>query len=278
MRESLFKKSPISHSHAKLLFSVFGWLIERHGKPHVPSVPSPIKAHQTILTRRWTSSEIANVQDWALKNFSELKKKAGMDKWAIQIAPIINGKSQFEYLYAEKNWNPAAIDPYYIDTYGRAVITFDPQACYQAGAFAARILTKLAEIQVLNFVPYEEIDLEKGAMIILASAAYSGQGFYLLPKAEAIAKQLSARASVALSTDIIETSLIFNSCLALLVLNRTPEQIIATYGSLLDPVLRQKIRSMCRQIERMEPELLSLRTQLSPKRTLEQALPWKQVS
>lgn len=266
MRESLFKKQPISHSHAKLLFSVFSWLIESHGGPQAPAVPSPLKAHQTILTRRWTSSANADVQDWALKNFSELKHKAGMGKWAIQIAPVIDGKCQFDHLYSEKTWNPATIDPYFIDTFGRAVITYDPQACYQAGAFAARVLTKLAEIQVLNFVPYEEVDLEKGAMIILAGAAYAGQGFYLLPKAEVIANQLSAKSPIALTPDTIETSLLFNSCLALLALNRTPEQIIATYGSLLDPVLRQKIRSICRQIQAKESELLSLRAQIKTKR------------
>lgn len=268
MRDSLFKKSPISDSHAELLFSVFGFLIARHGRPQVPAVPSPLKAHHTILTRRWTSSPKADVLDWALKNFSELKHKAGMGKWAVQIAPIIDGKCQFDHLYSENNWNPAAADPYYIDTYGRPVITYDPQACYQAGAFASRVLVKLAEIQVLNFVPYEDVDLEKGAMIVLAGAAYAGQGFYLLPKAEAIANQLSAKSPLELTTDFIETSLLFNSCLSLLALNRTPEQIIATYGSLLDPVLRQKIRSMCRQIMAMEAELLDLRSQVKLKRPI----------
>jgi len=133
-------------------------MTERHGRPRAPNVPSPLKVPKTILTKRWEPSEDRCVQMWATETFSDLKADAFMDKWAIQIAPVIDGKCNFKYLYSEQNWNPASADPYYIDTFGRAVITYDPQSCYQAGSFAARVLIRLAELQVMNFVPYETID------------------------------------------------------------------------------------------------------------------------
>lgn len=291
MVTELFRKNNISDAQARKLFDVMEWLVLRNGPPSAPQIQSPLqKAHQTVLNSRWEPLKTRSLSLWAKRQFADLKQAAGMGHWAVQILPAIDSKCALEHLHIDHNWNPAARGPYYIDEYGRAVITFEPKSCAEAGAFTSHILMKLASIRMMNFMPpmtgkvagedekKVEVDLEMGAIIILASAAFSGQGLYLLPMADSIAQQLSANASSKLSKDSIENGLIFNSCLCLLALNRTSEQIVATYGNLGCPILRQKIRSVCRQIERLKPELQRLKESVNPKRETHLALPWKKAS
>lgn len=286
MAAELFRKNRVSTAQARMLFHVMEWLVKRHGRPIAPQVQSPLqKAHRTILDSRWiplkaqaeaeARSGSGSISTWAEHQFLELKQAAGMGHWPVQITPVTSEKFNHAHLYKTANWNPAAQEPYYIDQYGRAIIPFERESCAIAGAFDSHILMKLAAMRLVSFSTDAPVNLEMGAMMTLASAAFSGQGFYLLPMAEQITQDLSSKPSAKLSKDSLENGLIFNSCLGLLSLNRTPEHIIATYGNTMCPILRQKIRSACRQIEHMPSELLRLKQSVNPKRKTHLPLPWK---
>ncbi len=263
----LFKKNLIRDTDAVELFETMAWLVQRYGAPCAPKVPSPLHRSPSLTDIVWDKTDQRSVFDWSHDIFSNLKSECNMEGWSIEIEPAIDENTHLQHMLFAKHWNMAAREPYRVDNYGRPVIVFDPERCAVPGAFATRVILKLSEIQLMNYAPENGVSPVMGAMMIMSSTAYMGQGFNLLAMTDILCEKLTPDSDTApLPERIIHNGLIFNACLGLMALNRTPEQIVAAYGKLTPPTLRKKIMLACRQIEKFDIELESLKLAVSPPR------------
>lgn len=263
----LFKKNLIRDEDAIELFETMAWLIQRYGAPRAPKVPSPLHRSPCLTDIVLDAEDQRPLYDWSQDIFAHLKMECGMEGWSIQIEPAIDDNAHLQHMLFAQHWNMAVREPYRIDNFGRPVIIFDPEACEIPGVFATRLILKLSEIQLMNFKPEYGVSPIMGAKMLLTSAAFMGQGFNLLSMTETLCKTLTPQSDVTpLPERIVQNGLIFNACLGLMALNRTPEQIIATYGKLTPPSLRKRIMQACGQIEKFDTELSALKLAVNPPR------------
>jgi len=213
----------------------------------------------------WQEDDARTVFDWAQDNFGRVKDECGMGDWSVQIAPNPDEPYNTKHMRFSQSWNMDSKEPYYVDGYGRPVIHYDPRHCSEPGYFAARIILKLAEIKLMNFVPERGISPLQSGILTLAAAAYMGQGFTLAALPKAVALYLTKEDDTSpVPQRVIDNSLAFSSCTTLLAKNLSPEQIVATYGSIMSKHLRKKIRPACKQIESYTPEIKVLRLLTTP--------------
>ena len=252
---------------AFLQFEVMSWLVKRYGPPRKVAVPSPIHRVETLSELCLSEDETRTVFDWAQDNFGAIKSACGMDDWSVQIAPRPNEPRKTKHMRFSQSWNMDNKEPYYVDGYGRPVIHYDPAHCSQPGYFSARVILKLAEIKLMNFVPEQGISPLQSSIISLTAASYMRQGFTLAALPKAVSYYLTREDErKSLPQRVTDNTLTFSTCLTLLSLKLTPEQIVATYGSLMSKSLRKKIRPACEQIESYSSEIEVMRLISNPSR------------
>jgi hypothetical protein len=210
---------------------------------------------------------------WATDQFTRLKQDCGMENWSVQLQ-LFNDDLQNDDEETALTEIPFSDtqktndhEAYKVDKYGRPVVTFDPEICRKPGEFAARVLTRLNTIRLLGLEPDEELSARDRARQILAGMAFGGQGFALLPIADKLAEflpQTSGKPSLSISE--IENHLIFNSCLNLACLSRSPEHVIASYGCIMSQATRKKIKPAFEQLEEFTPEIKILKMRLTEMR------------
>ena len=252
---------------AFLQFEVISWLIRRYGPPRKAAVPSPIHRVETLSELCLSEDDMRTVFDWAQDNFGHIKSTCGMEDWSIQIAPYPDQPDSTRHLHFSQSWNIDSREPYYVDGYGRPVIHYDPAHCTQPGYFSAHVILKLAEIKLMNFAPEQGISPLQSSIITLTAASYMRQGFTLAALPEAVSYYLTCEDNKShLPQRVIDNTLTFSTCLTLLSRKLTPEQIVATYGSLMSKSLRKKIRPACKQIETYSTEIEVMRLISNPSR------------
>jgi len=245
---------------AFLQFEAMAWLIRRYGPPKSPKVPSPIHKTEQLSDIYWHEDDSRIVTDWAQDNFGKIKSECRMDDWSIQLMPRPNELFDSRHMQFSQSWNTDSKEPYYVDGYGRPVIHYDPQLCEKPGYFAARIIIKLAEIKLMNFVPDRGISPLQSGILTLTAVSYMRQGFSMSALPAAVTQYLRhERNSATLPNRIINNTLAFSTCLVLLSRNLSPEQIVASYGSIMDKGFRKKIRPACKQIENYKSEIKTMR-------------------
>lgn len=251
---------------AYLQFEVMAWLLQRYGPPKKPKVPSPIHKIEKLSDLSWREDDTRTVFDWAQDNFGRIKYECGMDDWSVQIAPRPDEPFDARHMQFAQPWNMDSKEPYFVDGYGRPVIYYDPRHCEEAGYFSARMIIKLAEIKLMNFVPAQGISPLQSGVLALTTACYMRQGFNIAALPEAAAYYLTRESDTApVPRRIIDNTLAFSSSLMLRSCNLSPEQIIATYGSLMHKKFRKKIRPACKQVESYKPEIKLMRLLANPK-------------
>jgi len=252
---------------AFLQFEAMSWLIRRYGPPKNAAVPSPIHRVERLSELCWTDHDSRTISDWAQDNFGRIKSACGMDNWSVQIAERPEEPLNTKHMDFSQNWNMDSKEPYYVDGYGRPVIYYDPQHCQEPGYFSARIIIKLAEIQLMNFAPEHGVSPLQSGILTLTAASYMRQGFTLAEIPKAVTYFLNREGdSTSVPQRVIDNTLAFSACLTLLSRKLTPEQIVATYGSLMSKALRKKIRPACKQIESYNSEIEVMRLLSNPKR------------
>ena len=252
---------------AYLQFEIMSWLINRYGPPKAPKVPSPIHKIEQLYELCWRQDDVRTVFDWAQDSFGHIKSECGMDDWSIQIAPKPDEQFDSRHMQFSQSWNTDSKEPYYVDGYGRPVIHYDPRHCEDPGYFAARVIIKLAEIKLMNFVPEKGVSPLQSGILTLTAACYMRQGFNLAALPQAVAHYLTREGDTAkVPQRIIDNTLVFSNCLAMLSLKLMPEQIVATYGTIMPKIHRKKIRPACKQIESYGPEMQVMRLLANPPR------------
>jgi len=241
---------------AYLQFEVMAWLIKRYGPPQAPKVPSPIHRTEQLSELCWQENDMRTVFDWAQDNFARIKSESGMEDWSIQIAPHPDEPFDSRHMQFSQSWNTDGKEPYYVDGYGRPVIHYDPRHCEDPGYFAARVIIKLAEIKLMNFAPEKGISPLQSGILTLTAACYMRQGFNLAALPEAVAHYLTREEDTAkVPQRIIDNTLVFSNCLVMLSRKLMPEQMVATYGTLMPKAHRKKVRPACKQLEGYKSEI-----------------------
>lgn len=252
---------------AFLQFEVMSWLIKRYGPPKSPKVPSPIHKIEQLSELSWREDDARTVFDWAQDNFGRIKSECGMEDWSVQIAPHPDDPFNARHMQFAQSWNMVSKEPYYVDGYGRPVIHYDPRHCEDPGYFAARVIIKLAEIKLMNFVPEQGVSPMQSGILTLTAACYMRQGFTLSALPEAVGYYLTRESDTSpVPRRIIYNTVAFSTCLMLLARKLAPEQIIATYGSLMHKNFRKKIRPACKQVESYKAEIKVMRLLTEPNR------------
>ncbi|MDB2437574.1 hypothetical protein N9W89_02570 [Hellea sp.] len=214
---------------------------------------------------KWQDDETRTIFDWAQDNFGHIKADCGLDDWSVQIAPQTNKPHNNKHMEFAQHWNMAGKEPYYVDGYGRPVIYYDPRQCEVPGYFAARVILKLAEIKLMNFNPERTVTPVESRILTLATACYMRQGFTLAAIPETVQEYFSSEdGSPPVNRRIINNSLAFSTCMILLSRKLATEQIIATYGTLMTPRFRKKIRPACKQLETHESEIKLMKLLANP--------------
>lgn len=252
---------------AFLQFEVMSWLINRYGSPKAPKVPSPIHKTEQLSDLCWREDDSRTVFDWAQDNFGRVKSECGMEDWSIQIAPQPDEPFDSRHMQFSQSWNTDGKEPYYVDGYGRPVIHYDPRHCEEPGYFVARVIIKLAEIKLMNFTPDKGVSPLQSGILTLTAACYMRQGFNLAALPEAVAHYLTREGDTAkVPQRIIDNTLVFSNCLTMLSRKLMPEQIVATYGTIMPKAHRKKIRPACKQVESYRSEIKLMRLLANPTR------------
>jgi hypothetical protein len=264
----LLKRSDVKNAEGLDHLDTLSWLSRRFGAPIAPRTPSPLKPYPQFDTHSYKETVGHSQSYWATDQFTRLKQECGMENWSVQLQPesdeTLTDLSEIPF---NDETTSTEREAYKVDKYGRPVVTFDPETCLHGGLFAARVLTRLNAIRLLGYEPEEELSAKDRALHIIAGISFGGHGFALLPVADKLGEYLpKTKGKASLSAAEIKSHLIFNTCLSLACLNRTPEHIIASYGCVISPATRKAIKLTCEQLEEFEPEIKILKLRLTEMR------------
>ena len=234
----MFQTRLIREDDALLCFATLSFLTRKYGAAARPIVPSPLHKSRGLETLFHAEDDPRKVYDWAQDAYATVTD-------AMQVAP------EAHRLVASVEAVPAR----------PGLLTYDPRRAGERGQFTARLILELCERKLEGFDPGFVPSPFQAGVILLSAAAYFRQGFVLTHLPEAVADVLSGTGA---SQRFIVNTLVFAQCAALTVLRQTPEQIVATYGPVIDAGVRKKVRHACRQIAPFEPEVKLLRVMGEP--------------
>ncbi len=229
----MFQPRIVRSDDALLVFETLAFLIRQYGSPARPIVPSPLHKSQGIETLVHDASDGREVFDWAQDNYATVNDAMGLNP------------AEFRFI-ASLEPVPEAAD----------LVTYDPRLCGEKGRFVADLVLDLCDKKLATFDPEFEPSPFQAAVILLSAAAYFRQGFVLTHLPEATRHALDHANT---PQRFVENILTFAACVALCVNRQSPEQIVATYGTILPKHIRKKVPATCRQIESFEAEIKLLR-------------------
>lgn len=254
-----FRTNLLRKDEALACFDAMVWLIQSYGPPKAPKVPSPLCRTPLLTDIARAPSDSRPPMKWAESVFADIKRRCAMESWAVQLEDASNPKMGLVEMTLTPQSDQGPSNAYQVDKYGRPVFLFHAAQSHIAGHFATQAILKLSALKRVNYTPPAPSEQTPKILLTLISAAHSGQGFHLLPMSKAIRKMsLTPDGSSHLSKKQIQKTLLFNACLGLRALNRSPEQIIAAYGCLTRADQRRKIVAACHQIDTFDSELKTL--------------------
>ncbi len=236
----MFQQRLIRDDDALIMFEALAFLIRQSGLPARPQVPSPLHKSQGLDSIVYDERDTRSVQDWAQDSFAAILDGMAIDPTDLRLIA---------------STRPLSDD--------RSTLTFDPDRAQEPGQFISRLVLQLIEQRMVRFNPGVPLTAIQRALIRLTGCAYYRQGFALTQCLPALTEELSAWK---VPQRLVENALVFSSCLTLIVRRQTPEQIVATYGSIMSKSVRRKIRPACRQIENFKPEVKLLQVIAEEKR------------
>ncbi|CAM3870585.1 hypothetical protein [Litorimonas haliclonae] len=253
-------------AEARGLVTLMTGLIKSYGPPKAPKVPSPLRAAPQLSDIFKSDFNSQPIADWAEGVFTQIKFDLGMENWPVTLKNGSGAPTSHRNIAPKSPAQYSLIQPYYESRAPGATMEFDPERCHIPGYFAVASILTLSEIK-WRASGGAKLTSAQEAIMTLTSAAYSGQGFLLLPLKRRVRNHLASQTSHSpLNKAKVQNTLLFTACLGLRALNRSPEQIIAAYGCLVSPKVRQKIRLTCQQIDGFEAELDLLQKLSAPRR------------
>lgn len=236
----MFQQRLIRDDDALIMFEALAFLIRQSGLPARPQVPSPLHKSQGLDSIAYDERDTRSVQDWAQDSFATILDGMAIDPTDLRLIA---------------STRPLSDD--------RSTLTFNPDRAQEPGQFISRLALQLIEQRMVRFNPGVPLTAIQRALIRLTGCAYYRQGFALTQCLPALTEELSAWK---VPQRLVENALVFSSCLTLIVRRQTPEQIVATYGSIMSKSVRRKIRPACRQIDNFKPEVKLLQVIAEEKR------------
>lgn len=225
----MFQQRLIRDDDALIMFEALAFLIRQSGLPDRPQVPSPLHKSQGLDSIVYDERDTRSVGDWAQDSFAAIVDDMAIDPSDLRLIASTRSLSD-----------------------DRRTLTFDPNRAQEPGVFVARLVLQLIELRMARFNPGVPLTAIQRALIRLSGCAYYRQGFAMSQCLPALTEELSAWK---VPQRLVENALMFSSCLTLTLRRQTPEQIVATYGSIVSKSARRKIRPACRQIDNFKPEV-----------------------
>ena len=235
----MFQTRLVREDDALLCFETLAYLTRRFGPPVRPAVPSPLHKSRGLESLHYDDTDPRTVFDWAQDSYASVCDAMGLEAADHQLV--------------------ASVEPV-APVSGR--LTFDPNTCAERGRFVSRLVLELGQRRLDGFDPGFTPSPFQTAVILLSAAAYHRQGFVLTHTPDAVT---DAIAGTRAPRRFVENALVFAACTVLTTLRQTPEQIVATYGTILPFTVRKKVRIACRQAEAFGPEIKLLRIMGEPR-------------
>ena len=134
---------------------------------------------------------------------------------------------------------------------------YDPARVSEPGHFVTTLMLQLAARRMADYAPDVALAGPQKALVLLTACAFMRQGFALIHCQDVLQTAFS---DWGVPARAIEAQLLFAACLGLTLRRQTPEQMIATYGSLMSAATRRKVRPACKQLDGYDAEVKLLRT------------------
>lgn len=247
----MFNTRLIREDDALLQFEAFSWLIQNYGMPSRPPVPSPLHKTPQISDLKYDALDTRPVTLWAEDNFAAIKNICAMSTDEVHLIPV----DEFERLELSGFEGE------------RDYVVYDPTCCNETAYFPTAVLLQLADIRSRDLQGEAGLTLLTRNMVVLITGAYNGTGFSLANMVVDISDVITpSRAFRRMPYRLIENTLCFGTCLSLMVQRQSMEQIIATYGTLMPPSFRRKVRLACRQIETYKEDVKLLQVMTEPRK------------
>ncbi len=228
----------IREDDALLQFETFAWLIKQYGLPIRPAVPSPLHKSPQLSDLKFGPMDTRSRYLWAEDSFITMKEASHMSGLGLQLVPIDHAR-ELELAGASHDY-----------------LVYDPDRCSEAGYFPSAVLLQLADIRSRAFQPEAGLTPLMQNMVVLISGVYSGVGFSLANLVVDISDMMTTATDFRrVSFRIIENTLCFATSLSLMVQRQSMEQVIATYGTLMQPGFRRKIRQAYRQLSAYQEDI-----------------------
>ncbi|MGB6231344.1 MAG: hypothetical protein WBF53_14600 [Litorimonas sp.] len=217
----------IRQGDAVTVLETFAFLIRARGLPQRPTVPSPLRTAFGLEALVFDPSRQSDVFVWAEDARDAVIQSTG---FADQRPGLASSRVRGAAL---------------------ADFTFDPDRAGEPGHFLSRMMLEMADQALEEFDP-GWLDDYHSVAVKLAACAYFRQAFALSRCLPALCAEL---AGYGVAQRFVENVLAFSGTLALHLRRQAPEQVVATYGSVMTRPMRRKIRPAFAQFESFQSEI-----------------------
>ena len=233
------------------------WLINAHGPIHLPRVPSVLQRFESLSQTAYRSDDARTQEDWAEDLFGRVVTDCHMQDWDLKCRELPDDPDKgIAGVSVARTWHPKAPGLYYVDVLGNPVVVSDPDNASCEGGMALSYILQLATLRLISSNAPEHYDPYQHAMAVMGVAVYNGQGLECLAMASRLTQHLLSSGRVKQSEiNAFIGELEFATVLAMKARGLAPEQVVASYGPILERSLRKRIWSIYQELEAFAPEV-----------------------
>lgn len=238
------------------------FLITRFGEPRLPRVPALLARHEPLSESVQRPDDSRSALDWAGDLFARAVSEAGMGAQLSHTLPR-TAEDHLRPVSLSESWHEGVAGEVAYDVAGRGVCVFDEADTMRPGAVAADFFVQMALTRLVGTTPPDGFVSNDQAPLVLAALVFNGHGLEalgLLPqlRANPVFRRFDESE---LRAEIEELSV-----LAMYARGLVPEQIVASYGRLLDGGFRKRVFALHNEQRTYVPEMKILRGLCLPKR------------
>lgn len=211
------------------------WLVREYGAPHAPPIPSLLHKTLPLMERVWSEDDQRSVFVWVEDEIAFLKSHCHMEDWHVVARPDGDTLPRFE-----------GTTP---------VITYDPARCSEPGYFTSKVIMRLAQILVGARLDINRLDDDLQQQLIILAICYLGQGLTLAAMPPAQLQDFAPECKITKGhARRISNRALFGTALTLNCRRFIPDQLMATYGPVMDKPTYKRIATGLQQLKNFEAE------------------------
>jgi hypothetical protein len=270
----------LKDDEAFFCFKMMIWMCSQFGPPVKQRVPKIIKPDLPLHLRCWDENNPTPVFKWAFEEAQFLAEKCGLAHWPIQLAPSRKKANedmidiQSVHTLDSDRWQAGINTGYCVDPYGRPIIHYDPGRCSEAGYLAHLLIPRFAKLKLYARRPPQSLTGDEVKSLTRLLVCHMGLGFTLLACTQRQNKMSwspLALLNIQNSEDV-EMQYLFGTVITLSAHKLTAEQMLASYGTLMNASTRKLIRTVLWQAERQTDAMKLLRRLSKPRKAARQTI------